>query len=271
MDGFLAARITNRGWLGKPRLSLFPEIASIVGRISMVRATLAAVYLYLVCTGDPRFQTEAAQRRQAACVFVAFLLGITDWIPFTLCTWQRQPSILTKWATPAMGMVSCLFHIAWVFMAMNDRPDFLSRMAAAGVALCYLAVTTIETLLMTAGWLYFTFYPPIRRPLAYEPRLEVFEQDQGPIDNEGPDLTDYPAGPIERLYLMQQSSSYSIEERRDEGEEQEPEQEETDHHVFVRTTLIVQTSLMLLTEILERQLTRAPQISARPSSSGTKN
>ncbi|KIM98780.1 hypothetical protein OIDMADRAFT_31543 [Oidiodendron maius Zn] len=215
-NSILATRLTKQGWLGKPNLKLFFGAGKLTLVISIFR--LIVVGFYLAGSGDINFPTEVARHRQRAFAIVSFLFALSDWIPYLFCTWQRQPSILTKWITPAMAAVSILFHVAWTCIEIVvDRPNLPSR---PGSALLILVVTSVGTLFMTLAWLYFTFDPALRLPTAYEPVLDVIEQGQAPIDSEDPDSTDSSGGPLASLYQVQQSFDYDIEERSDEAQEQ---------------------------------------------------
>lgn len=177
--------------------------------------------------------TEEAHRRQVALHWVAVLLSITDWVPYFLYTVDRWPHLRGArhwlmmqlfWATPATAIGSISFHVAWVYLATVDRPDFLSGPGAAVFALWLLGCTAAEQLLITLGWLYYTFLPGIRSRTPYEPVLKVVNPVHVPIDTEV-DNTDVSerGGQLARLYRSQQSPgnndrqslNYIIQERRE--------------------------------------------------------
>jgi hypothetical protein len=217
IDNFLAAHVIKRSWLRKPIVALIPVTSRCAGWLFAIR--IAALIFYLAFCGSFKYGTPEGRYRQAAFASVSLLLSIIDWMPYSVYTIQRQPSNLTKWAALTTGAVSFLFHASWVYMAMVDRPDFLSRIGGAMFALVVFVCTSIRQLRMTVGWLFFAIYPAIRVPLAYEPVLKINEQNHVPIASEDPDSIDSSGGQLARLYQVQQSSDYNIEE----GSDQEPE------------------------------------------------
>jgi hypothetical protein len=209
MDTFLANRVTGSGWLGRPDITLFTTIRGIIVKISSLRILVAI--LFLIFNHDIKY-------RQTAFGVLSLVLAIFDWIPYQLYTWQRQPSILTKWATPVSGAASFLVHAVWVWAAAADRPDDLSFIQGIAFVLLALVPLTCGILLTNIGWLYFVYYPPIRLPPVYEPVLKFVEQGSG--DDDGGSASTYaPGGPLARLYQAQKSADNAIEEGREEREQ----------------------------------------------------
>jgi len=208
MDTFLASRVTKSGWLGRPDITLFPTIRGIILRISSLRMVVAT--MFLIFGHDIKY-------RQTTFGVLSLLLAIFDWIPYQLYTWQRQPSILTKWATPMSGAVSFLVHAVWMWAAAADRPDDLSFMQGIAFVLLALVLLTCGILLTNIGWLYFVYYHPIRLPPVYEPILEFVEQ--GSADDDGSASTDTSEASLARMYQVQRSANNAAEEGREERQQ----------------------------------------------------
>ncbi|KAK2755088.1 hypothetical protein FQN54_006617 [Arachnomyces sp. PD_36] len=231
-------------WWRRPA-TLPSAIIAHVWRAYIVRIFVLVFYLAF-CRGF-KYPTDEARHRQIAFGAVSLLLSLTDWFPYFLysATWTPKAWILPEWVTPTVGAVSFLFHAAWAYTAVVDRPPFLSRVAGAMFPLVIFGCASIAHLLMNAGWLCYTFYPELKLPLAYEPVLEDADQDHVLLENEAPESTDASGGQLARLYHAQQSPDYSIERRSDR------EREHVDNPIPVSSRSRADINIVLLTQTFE--------------------
>jgi hypothetical protein len=201
--GFLAQRLVKRGWLGRPRVKLYRKTVLAVCFISLMR-TIIGVLPFVFLRDGNIYVTESTRSSLSALSALSFLFATVDWIPYRVYTWQRQPTTLTKWATPASGVVSILANTAFVLVA--GATDGLSWMA-----LMALVPAICGAVLMNTGLLYFVYYGPIKLPPVYEPVWKYAGQDQG---NDGSASTDTTRSPLARLYQVQMSSNGDTEDER---------------------------------------------------------
>jgi hypothetical protein len=127
--GFLAQRLAKRGWLGRPRVKFYPKTVSAVRFISLMRTIIGILFLVFSRDGDI-YVTESARNPLSALSALSLLFAVVDWIPYRVYTWRRQPTTLTKWATPASGVVSILANTAFVLVAgATNAPSEIALMA----------------------------------------------------------------------------------------------------------------------------------------------
>jgi hypothetical protein len=157
------------------------------------------------------------RRQQIALSTLSLLLAALDWIPYITYTWQRQQTILSRWAVPASGAASVIVNTVWVLVTMTDLPRIKENRAQGYMMLSLMALGTaiFGAIFMNLYWLYFVHYEPIKRPARYEPVVKVVE-----LDNESPDLPEESTqGPLARLYEVQKGTiSVSSETRAVEAE-----------------------------------------------------
>jgi hypothetical protein len=196
---FLAQRLAKPGWLGRSRVKLYPKTVSTVRVIAYSRIFVGGVFLAQFLPNDTGV-AEGARSRLYVLGALSLLFAVVDWIPYRVYTWQRRPTIFTKWATPASGTASILVNTAFVLAASVTDVKF--------IALFALVLAIAAVVVMNIGLHY---YGPMNLPPVYEPVCKEGRHDQG---NDDAAREDTSRGPLARLYQSQLSSNRGAEDHR---------------------------------------------------------
>jgi len=221
--GFLAQRPTRSGRLGRPRVKLYPKTVWAVCIISLIRTITGVVVLWIIPDNldDNATWGKATRSPPLALSALSLLFAVVDWIPYRLYTWQRQPTVLTKWATPVLGAASILANTTCALVLWAAGEPIFVAMMPLGLAIC-------GVMLMNTGLLYFVYYGPLQLPPVYEPVWNYSRQDQ---ENDGSASADPCRGPLARLYQTQMCS------KRDTGDGRVDNPQPTSRPALVSSSL----------------------------------
>lgn len=193
----LAERLVKKGWLGRPRVKWYEKSTGVVCFVSIMRMIPGVLFLT-----DPKLAEldEGSRYRFMALCALSILVAFTDWIPYRFYTWQRRPTILMRWATPASGAASILVNAVLLLTAPTNglrRASILS-----------LAITFGEAALTNIAFLYFVWYGPIKLPSIYEPVCKSTGQDQ---EGDGLSSSYSSGGQLATLYIISRSSNRDVD------------------------------------------------------------